>query len=422
MTDSSLDQRRQQIRQARGKFLAMAGTYFLGVLNDNFLKQAAMLMAVAAGLEYLQGYATVLFTLPFIVFAAHAGWLADRFPKRRIVIAAKVLELAAACCGAAGLVTCNWMLILAMVAMMGLQAAIFSPSLNGSIPELYPVDYVTQANALLKIASTAAILIGIASAGFVLDAKGADIAGAPFGQVLAAVTIIGVALVGVLSSLGVPRRPAADPKVKFPWAGPFNTLGVLWSIRLDRLLTVTILMDAFVWFAGSLQVLQINLLGLNELGLSKASTSGLVVAELLGIAAGGALAGKIATGPRWYRVLVPAGLVMGAAMLAMKALPGVPEESRFVLALGLLAVAGMSGGLLLIPLESFIQIRPPAQRKGAVIAAGNFAAFSAILVSGPASSGLYAISAPSSSIALLGGTTLVVSVALLWALRRAEVA
>jgi len=57
----------RQIREGRAKFIAMAGTYFLGVFNDNFFKQACMLLAVASGLSGLQGRATVFFALPFIL-------------------------------------------------------------------------------------------------------------------------------------------------------------------------------------------------------------------------------------------------------------------------------------------------------------------------------------------------------------------
>lgn len=71
-------------KTSKGKaFGAMATTYCLGVFNDNFFKQAAMLLAVAAGLNHLQGWAAILFALPFILFAAQGGWCADRFPKKR---------------------------------------------------------------------------------------------------------------------------------------------------------------------------------------------------------------------------------------------------------------------------------------------------------------------------------------------------
>jgi MFS family permease len=92
---------RDEIRRARGKFAAMAATYFLGAFNDNFYKQAMMLIAIASGKPEFQGYAAVVFTLPFVIFAAPAGWMADRFSKRKVVIWSKVLELAAMIFGAA---------------------------------------------------------------------------------------------------------------------------------------------------------------------------------------------------------------------------------------------------------------------------------------------------------------------------------
>ncbi|MGL1933360.1 MAG: MFS transporter, partial [Desulfotalea sp.] len=137
------------IRTARGKFIAMASAYCLGVFNDNYFKQAAMLLAVSAGLSNLQGTATILFSLPFIIFASYAGWVADRFAKKRVVIAAKGLECVAMLIGAAGLIFGSWPCILAMLFLMGLQSTFFNPALNGSIPELYPEAYVAKANGVL---------------------------------------------------------------------------------------------------------------------------------------------------------------------------------------------------------------------------------------------------------------------------------
>ncbi len=90
---------KQLIRKARGNFAAMASTYCLGVFNDSFFRTSAMLIAVAAGEKTAQGLVMAVFTLPYLLFAAQAGWLADRFPKSHIVIGAKVLELAVMICG-----------------------------------------------------------------------------------------------------------------------------------------------------------------------------------------------------------------------------------------------------------------------------------------------------------------------------------
>ena len=226
MTDPAL---KAEIHRARGKFVAMATSYSLGVFNDQFFKQAAMLLAIDAGHKSYQGWMLFLFTVPYVLLAAPAGWLADRFAKRHVVIAAKGLEVAAMICGAAGLLTGSWVLIIAMVCTMGLQSCVFGPSLNGSIPELYPASYVTTANGVLKVFVTAAILLGVAAAGFIKPLSG-TVLGMPAGRVALSATALGVAVLGFAASFGVPRRPPAMLKPRpFPWTGPVDTGPLRWA-------------------------------------------------------------------------------------------------------------------------------------------------------------------------------------------------
>lgn len=391
--------------------MAMAATYALGTFNDNFFKQAVLLLAVAAGMPSMQGYALVIFTAPFLIFAAPAGWLADRFPKRYIVIGAKSLELLAMLAGATGVCYQQWWLIFTMLALMGTQAAIFSPALNGSLPELYPAEYVTRANGVLRLLVTIAILSGVALAGVALDmGKGQALAGVPYGRFVVGMVVIGVAALGLLASFGVPRRAAAAPGVRFPWDGPKRTFSDLWSTRADRLLVATIGADVFIWFAGSLGVLIINPLGKMQYGLSETMTSGLIVAQLVGIAGGGLLAGRFVHGERWYRVMVPAGVGMGVSMLLLAAVPLLPVGAQVPALFALLVLVGVAGGLFLIPAESFIQVRPAADRKGAILAASNFVIFAGILLSGLVSNVLNACLEPTASFGVTGCVALLVCV------------
>ena len=408
---------KERIRKGRSKFAAMAGTYFVGVFNDNFFKQAALLMAVAAGRSEIQGYATIIFTLPFIVFAAQAGWCADRFSKRSVVIAAKILELAAMIFGALGVLYGDWILILVMLGIEGVQATMFSPALNGSIPELYPAEYVITANAIIRMISTAAILAGIAAAGFMLDIKG-SVGQWPINHAAVAGVVIGISVCGVLMSFGVAKFPAASPKAKFPWQ-PFETIKVLYATRLDSLLAISIAANAFFWFIGSLNVLAINELGLSQFGLSNSMTSVLVVAELVGIAIGGLLSVYLAKRIKWYRLLAPAAAVMAICMMAVGAVPYFAESAKLACLLVALAVLGIAGGVFMIPLESFIQVRPAADRKGAIIAAANFAAFSGILLSGPTLNLFnWQSITPSSDFAIMGAMAMAVAILLFIFLRK----
>ena len=403
------------IRRARKKFAAMAATYFLGVFNDNFFKQAAMLSAVVASPK-LQGDLIVVFAAPFILFAAPAGWAADRFSKRHVVISAKALELFAMLAGAVGIITGNWLLIFTMLGLMAFQSTVFGPALNGSIPELYPPKYVIKANAIVKVVTTVAILIGIAAAGLALSLKGDGLWGAPMGRTAVGALVVMVALVGVAVSFGVPRRPAAAPKAPFPWSAMFDTLRTLGRTGSDPLLAIAISANGVFWFIGSLQALLINALGKTQFLFSDATTSGLLVAEVLGVAVGGMLAGRFAYGRRWYRVLAPSAGILGACMVLMAATPLVPRGALVPMLVVILAAIGIAGGLFLVPIASFIQVRPPADRKGTVLAAANFVAWFSILLSGPAFNAMSVAVRPTTGFALGGALMLAVGIwlAVVW--------
>jgi acyl-[acyl-carrier-protein]-phospholipid O-acyltransferase / long-chain-fatty-acid--[acyl-carrier-protein] ligase len=370
----------EQIRKARGKFAAMAGSYFMGNFNDNFYKQAVMLWAVATGLGRYQGLVGAAFTLPFLLFAAPAGWLADRYPKRAVVVGAKTMELLASFVGAAGLITGNLWLMIGMVALMGLQSTFFSPALNGSIPELYPEHYVTKANAVLRMIVTVGILLGISLSGVVLGLKGQPILHANFGQAMVGLCAIAFAAVGLFVSLGVPRLRAADPGRPFPVTGPLDTFSELRRIWADRQLGRILVADVYIWAAGVSQLMIINTLGLQQFGFSEMGTSLLVACQLLGIAGGGLLAASFAKGERWFRVLLPAGFGLAATMGAIGAIPVLPAHFQIPALYILVALAGVAGGLFMIPCESFMQIRPAPERKGAVWASANFASFGGMSV------------------------------------------
>lgn len=406
---------KKQIRSARGNFIAMAATYSLGVFNDNFFRQAILLLALGAGLERAQGYATVIFAAPFILFAAYAGWLADEHSKRTVTIASKALELAAMICGAIGIWQGSMIWMLVMLGTMATQATIFSPALNGSIPELYPASYVLKANAILKVAVTASILLGIALAGIVLDldGKAAAVCGVPAGRFGMGCGVIAVALLGLVTSLGVPRRPAAAPGKPFPWSGPWRTLKDLYGLRKDFLLALVVLLNLYVWFLGTLLTLVVNALGKTEHHWKDGKTSLMLVAEMGGIAIGGLVSSSIARGARWHRALAPAGVVMSLVLLLVPFAPGSGPGGPFIAYMALFAAVGVAGGIIMIPCEAFIQVRPRLEEKGTIIAASNCAAFIGILLAGPAANLLLGAMklAPSRTFFATGALSLVVSLA-----------
>lgn len=406
---------------ARGNFAALVATYSLSVMNDQFFKQTAMLLVLQLAMSSAwQGYIQLTFMLSFVLLAAPVGWLADRFPKRRVVIGSRLLECIAAVVGAFGLYRGDWAIILLAIGLMGLRGAIFSPSINGSIPEIIPDAQVTKANGILKVFTTISMLAGIATAGFVLDIPGRLGNGMPMWQAVVAAGIVGVSLLGILISLGLSRRAAASPSAPFPLLGPVQTVTSLYQLRKDRLLSTVIFSDAYFWFLGALLVQLINALGMTQLQYSATRTSYLVVAEVVGVAIGGVLAGYLASGQRWHRVLAPAGVGMGLFLAAIAVVPLLPVQYHLVAMLVSFAIAGTAGGLFLIPQESFIQVRPSPQEKGRVISSANFASFIGMLLAGPVSIFLNQKFQPSVSIAMAGGATLLVAIWLWLALPRGD--
>ncbi|MFW6155504.1 MAG: MFS transporter [Planctomycetota bacterium] len=408
-----------QIRRGRSRFIAMVATYGLGTFNDSFFRQSAMLLAVAHEHAAMQGWIMSLFALPYLLFASLTGWVADRFSKKHVVIAAKALEVVAMSLGAIGIITLNWWFVMGMVFIMATQSCLFSPALNGSIPELYPDVYVTKANGTLKLVVMLTILAGGAAAGVAMSLEGTGWGGVSMERIGVAVGVVAIALSGLAFSFGVVRRPAADPNAPMPRRGPISTLRELLAIRRDSLLAKVIATNVFIWFAGSLLIQFINLMAQEEFGWPKQVAGYLVAAELIGLAIGGLLVSRLGGGPRWYRTLGASILGMGGLLVVMEMLPMLPDaggvlgswapSARRLAAYGLLGAIGIVGGSVIIPCEAFVQRRPPAGRKGTVLASAGFAVFSGILVSGPLANFMAAPGAdgrplvePTRAMALLG--------------------
>lgn len=398
----------------------MAACYALGTFTDNFYKQAAILLAAGTVMrDSMQSLATVLFSMPFVLFSAWAGALADRLPKKYIVMGAKSLELFAITVGGYMLMTENWFGMIAVMFCMGTQSSFFSPAINGSIPENFPPAFVPQANSLIKTASTAAILLGMASAGFVLDLRETSFGGflprfgftgEDYGKLMAAFVIGAMAVLGLAVAFMITTRPAAMPKESrpsFPWAGPLESIKHALACRRDPALFLALIADAWFFGIAAIAVVSIANLG-TDLGYSKSVTGAMTAMLMIGVAAGSLMAGRFSA-ESWKRLLVPAASGMASMLLLAAATPLLPTRGVLNAQLcwfaATLFLTGTFGGLYLLPLESFIQVRPEAHMKGRVIAVANFLAFVAMALFG-ALFKLVALLPPALTFLVYGSATL----------------
>lgn len=362
-------------------YLALLATQFLGALNDNMFRWLAVPIgkdlvgqeyaaaALAAGLAF--------FVLPYILLAAPAGYLADRFSKRSVIVACKLAEIVIMILGSLAIWYSNVYLLFAVVFIMGSQSALFGPSKFGIIPEMLRVEKISSGNGILGFVTVVAV-VGGTMAGNYLYAyawRGPDDHSRLW---ISASALITVAFFGWLASLRIIERPAADPSRRFPLNLFRHTLADLQILGSRRALFRVALGSAFFWSLASLAQLNVDLFALTELDLEQQDVGPLLGVLSLGVAVGSVLAGVWSAG-RVELGLVPLG-ALGMALASMMLFAPLEEETiAYVWTCVALLGLGLSAGLFDVPLQAYIQHRSPSRLRGSILAAGNFLTFSGML-------------------------------------------
>jgi predicted MFS family arabinose efflux permease len=145
-----------------------------------------------------------------------------------------------------------------------------------------------------------------------------------------------------------------------------------------------------------------------------------LASQLVGIGVGGLICSRLVHGSRWYRLVGPLGILMSFVMMGMALTPRLPEVVRLPGVFAGSFLMGALGGAILVPMESFIQVRPAPERKGAVWSAVNFVVFSGILLSGLVANALNSHWRPTSALGIIGAGALAMSVLLLGLYKREE--
>lgn len=376
-------------------FLGLLATQFLTALNDNVFRW----LVIGIGKQHAQEQigavlmaGTVCFVLPYIVLAPFAGYLADRFSKRSVIIGCKVAEIVIMLLGVGAILCGNldstWALglLFATVALMGGQSALFSPARAGSIPEILRPELISKANGWFALATVIASVIGMVVGNWLVDATGAK--GMEQWWISAAV-IVGLAVLGTLTSLPITKLPPGDPTRRFPWDAPQQMgrdLAALWAAV--PLLRVA-LGIAFFYAIGALAQLNIDQLvaeGMGGAPVAESAKSPLLLALIIGVCVGSVLAGY------WSGDQVELGILpLGAFGVALFSLllftvpaqlfePAGPITGGFLWAGFLLLLLGTSAGLFSVPLEAYLQHRSPRQTRGSLLAAANQLTFTGICI------------------------------------------
>ncbi len=359
--------------------LGLLVAQFCGAFNDNAWKLIVALLAIhQISLEIPPGPAFetaaqaqttktfVIFTLPLMLVSFFSGIFSDRNSKRTIIILMKGLEVLLMAAGTMALFAhpAGDLFALVVLALMGVQSALFSPSKYGILPEILPHQKLSIGNGRLELWTFVAIIAGTAAAGPLLSLSGHS-------TWLAGLSLTIMSIFGFFASLMIPPVPVARTE-----GGLLYTVTGAWSaIRGDRILRLAIIGAILFWTLASLVGQDILVYAKAVLKLSD-STSGIPMAVLaMGIGAGSILAGRLSSAKVEYGLLPLGAIGLTFSMLLIGLLT--PQLPGTLLCMFLL---GIGGGLVVVPINALIQWRAPQDRRGAVIALSNTMVFAGVLI------------------------------------------
>jgi len=377
-------------------------TQFLGAMNDNILKLLIIFFLIDQQGDQRAGIITacagIAFVLPFLLFSAPAGCLADRYSKALVSIAVKLLEVIITVLALIAFLLHLENGLYLVLFLMATHSAFFAPAKYGIIPELATPEQLSQANGLIEAFTFLAIIFGtILASGLAQTLQNRFW--------LAALFCLVVAIIGLVSSLHLPKVPAVAPYRQIRLF-PAEILRTLLQIAHDRWLMLAMVGLAWFWMVGAFAQLNLIGYGIQQLGLNAAQSGYLFLASAIGIAGGSLLAARI-SGTTVELGMVPlgsAGLTSASVLLLL-----IPAKLFAVLLVILLF--GISAGLFSLPLQTFIQLRAKPEIRGEVLAASSFINWIGILT---ASALTFLFSGPlkltaAQGFSIMGGLTLLVT-------------
>lgn len=367
------------LRQRR--FAPFFWTQALGAFNDNLFKNVLLLLLTFVAVPrhgwdtgLLNNLAAGLFILPFLLFSAWGGSLADRLDKQRLIRGLKLLELATMCVAAMAVWLEQFAVLLALLFMMGTQSALFGPVKYAILPQHLASTELVKGNAWVNLGTFLSILLGTLLAGLLASLDGEWARGG------IAITLVAISVLGYFCSRGVPPAPAqASGRITWqPFTGSIRVLRDSW--RHPRVFRGLLGISLF-WFLGACYLTQLPAWVRDVVNGGEAAVSTLLGAFALGVGSGALLCAKFSAG-RLELGLVPLGaLLIGAAGLDLALQPVIAGEQLGLAALLVmpgfwrmaldLALIGVGGGLYIVPLYTLVQLASRDDHRARMIAANN---------------------------------------------------
>jgi 1-acyl-sn-glycerol-3-phosphate acyltransferase len=358
-------------------------TQLLGAFNDNIFRNGLIILITFQGVKVLgmnasqiANVAGALFILPFFLFSAPAGQLADKYEKSRLIRLIKLIEIGLMILAAFAFINKSYVALLVVLFLMGCQSTMFGPVKYAYLPQQLATEELVGGNALVEFGTYTAIILGLIVGGISVALDSAN-------QTVISACLIGVAIIGYLASRGIPITKAADPALTVNWNVWTETWRIVGFAREKQSVFLSILGISWFWFYGSALTLQIPAYTLDILNGSEQITTVLLAAFAIGVGIGSLLCERMSN-RRIELGLVPFGSI-GMSLFAIDLCFAQPEMHvipvntipEFLARSGswrILSDMGMLGafaGFYSVPLFAMMQQRADRQHLSRIIAANN---------------------------------------------------
>lgn len=354
-------------------FTYLNATQFLAALNDNIYKLLVIYFFIQLdGIENSHRILAVtgaIFVLPFILFSASSGILADRFSKRNIIVLTKAAEFVVMALGVLAFYYESKLGAYCVLFLMATLSAIFGPSKYSILPEIVSSDKISKANGLMTSFTFLAIILGTFAASFILDITNRHF-------IFAAFFTTFIACIAMVASFCIEYTPPADATKRFNIFFLTEIASTLKEAAGYPSLLSAMFGSAFFMFLGAFVQLNMIPYAVQSLHLTDVQGGYLFLLTAMGIGCGSILAGKI-SGETVELGLVPlagVGIVASCYMLDM-------FSDQLYVVIPFVMLIGLFGGIFEVPLDSYIQVASPNTSRGQMVAVTNFFSFFGVLCS-----------------------------------------
>jgi len=363
------------------RFAPFFWTQFFGAFNDNLFKNSLLALltfgVLQSGMELskMNNLGALLFILPFFLFSALAGQLADKYEKSLLIRYIKGLEIIIMLLGAVCFLYLQTWGLMLLLFLMGTQSTFFGPIKYSIIPQHLRAEELVGGNALVETGTFIAILIGTIAANALSDWQSGP-------QIVACVVVV-VALLGFATSLKIPPGNAPSPDLKIRFNPVTETWHTIQFSRENKAVFLAIMGISWFWFLGAAYLTQIYEYTKVDLGGASSVVMTLLSAFSIGIAAGSLFCERL-SGHKIELGLVPLGSIgltvfgldlffhttpaHGDELIEVGQFLSNPMNYRVIFDF---VMVGLSGGLYIVPLYAMVQSRSAEEHRSRIIAAIN---------------------------------------------------